>query len=109
MYNEKKDNKCKTKNNQTCQKIKLYGSLTNKDLKKPYLTRQVGEVELRSGDGEEVVWWQRGSWQNGQFHSHVWWIKIKRDTLEVSNLRPRPDHLGQVYSTRKIKLHNFWL
>ena len=32
----------KTKNNQNCQKIKLYGSLTNKELKKKHSSRPVG-------------------------------------------------------------------
>ena len=31
-----------TKITQNCQKIKLYGSLTAKDLKKPHLCRRVG-------------------------------------------------------------------
>ena len=48
----------KTKYNQNCQKIKLYGSPTTKDLKKPYSSRQVGEVEMESRSGEDMVWWQ---------------------------------------------------
>ena len=43
----------KTKNTQ---KIKLYGSLTTKDLKKPYPSRHVEEGETSSQDGEDVVW-----------------------------------------------------
>ena len=39
----------KTKNNQNCQKIKLYGSLTTKELKKKYSSRLVGGVETGSG------------------------------------------------------------
>ena len=35
----------KTNNNQNCRKIKLYGSLTTKDLKKPQSCRQEGGVE----------------------------------------------------------------
>ena len=39
----------KTKNTQNCQKIKLNGSLTMKDLKKLYSPRWVGGVERRAG------------------------------------------------------------
>ena len=37
----------KTNNTQNCQKIELYGSLTTKDLKKPYSPRQVGGAEMQ--------------------------------------------------------------
>ena len=45
----------KTKNNQNCQKIELYGSLTTKELKKKHSSRLVGGVERTCGkvDG----WW----------------------------------------------------
>ena len=36
----------KTKNNQNCQKIKLYGSLTTKELKKKHSPRLVERVEM---------------------------------------------------------------
>ena len=55
--------------------------------------------------GTESQWWQ---W-NGQSHIHVWWIKIRRDTLGASNPSPRPDHTAQGSSARKITTHNFWL
>ena len=45
----------KTKNNQNCQKIKLYGSLTTKELKKKYSPRPVGGAEMGS--------WGRNSWK----------------------------------------------
>ena len=38
----------KTKSNQNRQKIKLYGSLTTKELKKKHLSRPVGEAETGS-------------------------------------------------------------
>ena len=38
----------KTKNNQNCQKIKLYGSLTTKELKKKHSFRPVGGAEMGS-------------------------------------------------------------
>ena len=36
----------KTKNNQNCQKIKLYGTLTTKELKKKHLSRTVGGADM---------------------------------------------------------------
>ena len=38
----------KTKNNQNCSQIDLYGSLTTKDLKKKHLLRLVGGAETGS-------------------------------------------------------------
>ena len=37
----------KTNNTQNCQKIKLYGSLTTKDLKKPHSSRRVGGEKMQ--------------------------------------------------------------
>ena len=51
----------KTKTTQNCQKIKLYGRPTMKDLKKPYSFRQVEGMKTGSQGGEDVVWW----WQGG--------------------------------------------
>ena len=55
----------KTNNTQNCQKIKLYGSLTTEDLKKPHSSRQEGGAELRYGV-ERLQWWR-----NAVPHSHV--------------------------------------
>ena len=38
----------KTKNNQNCQKIELYGSPTSKELKKNHSPRRAGGVEMGS-------------------------------------------------------------
>ena len=43
----------KTKNNQNCQKIKLYGSLTTKELKK-HSSRLVGGVDTGNWGREDV-------------------------------------------------------
>ena len=43
----------KTKTNQNCQKIELYGSLTTKELKKEQSSRPVGGVETGSLGGED--------------------------------------------------------
>ena len=48
-HNHKKDNNnLKTKNNQNCQKIQLYGSLTTEEVKKEYSSRLVGGAETGS-------------------------------------------------------------
>ena len=55
--------KLKTKNNQNCQKIELYGSLTTKELKKKHSSRPVEVVEMSSQGGEDS---QQGSgWRTG--------------------------------------------
>ena len=51
----------KIKNNQNCQKIKLYGSLTTKELKKKHLSLPGGGVEVGSWSGEDT--WQGSSWR----------------------------------------------
>ena len=60
----------KTKKYQSCQKIKLYGSLTTKELKKQHSFRPVGGAETGSQSGEDS---QQGSgWQTGQSHICEW-------------------------------------
>ena len=43
--NKRTTTNLKTKNNQNCQKIELYGSLTTKEIKKKHLSRLVGGVK----------------------------------------------------------------
>ena len=67
----------KPKNNQNCQKIKLYGSPITKELKKKDLSRLVGKVEMGSQGGEDLqqgreLGWRGGTWQTRQFHIHLW-------------------------------------
>ena len=52
-----------TKNDENCQKIKLYGSLTTKELKKKHSSRPVGGEETSSQGREDI--WQGGSWRTG--------------------------------------------
>ena len=59
----------KTKNNQNCQKIKLYGSPTTKELKKKHSSRQVGGVGTGGQGGEDS--WQGSSWRTGVAK---WWL-----------------------------------
>ena len=44
----RKPSNLKRKNNKNCHKIKLYGSLTTKELKKKHSSRLVGGAEIRS-------------------------------------------------------------
>ena len=53
----------KTKINQNCQKIELYGSPTTKELKKKHSSRLVGGAETGS-KGEKDIWPRRG-WRTG--------------------------------------------
>ena len=45
----------KTKNNQTCQKIKLYGIPTTKELEKEHSSRLVGGAEMGSLGREDTL------------------------------------------------------
>ena len=62
MNNQKKDNnKFKNKkNNQSCQKIKLYASLTTKELKKKHSSRLIGGAERSSWgkDSQQGIGWK---------------------------------------------------
>ena len=55
----------KRKNTQNCQKFKLYGSPTTKDLKKPCSSRWVGEVKTGSQGRVVAVWHQRSGNDEG--------------------------------------------
>ena len=89
----------KTNITQKCQKIKLCGTPTTKDLKKSHSSGQVRGAEMQRG---AEMW-------NGWSHIYVWWIKIGRDILGARDPSPRPDHPAQGSSDRKISPHNFWL
>ena len=95
----------KTKNNQNCQKIKLYGSLTTKELKKNHSSRLVGGVEMDSCSGEDTR--QGGTWRTGQVrqlaipHLHV--DKPGGKTGEQDRLC----NLG--FQHRNRKPQNIWL
>ena len=53
----------KTKNNQNCQRFKLYRSLTTKELKKNHSSRLVGGTEICSQGAEDL--WQSDNWRTG--------------------------------------------
>ena len=60
----------KTKNNQNCQKIELYGSPTTKELKKKHSSSLVGGAETGSQDEEHTR--QDSSWSSRQSYLHMW-------------------------------------
>ena len=60
----------KPKYNQNCQKIKLYGSLATKELKKKHSFRLVGGAEMGTLGREDM--WQGGGWQTGWSHICMW-------------------------------------
>ena len=67
----------KTKINQNCQKIKLYGSLTTKELKKKHSPRLVGGEETGNHGREDaqqgsVPGRQGGGWWTRQPHISLW-------------------------------------
>ena len=101
----------KTTNMKNCQKVKLHGSLTTKYLKKPHSSRQVGGTEIRNRQkGKETQCGaERQKWhQNEPSYIHVWWIKIRRNTLEMSIPSPKPV-CSPGFQCQKINPHNFWL
>ena len=85
----------KTKNNQNCHKIELYGSPTTKELKKKHSLGLVGRMEMGSW-GREVVW-QGGSWRTGQSHIYVW-------INQEEQLGSETDHAAQGSSIGKWTL-----
>ena len=70
-------------NTQNCQKIKLYGSLATKDLKKSHSFGQLGEADSqrRAERRGDAVW--HGVAEQAVPHSIKIGIKIGRDTLGV--------------------------
>ena len=60
----------KSKNNQNCQEIELYGSPTTKEIKKKHSSSQVGGVETENLGREDT---QQGSdWQTRRSHICMW-------------------------------------
>ena len=70
----------------------------------------IGESgESGQRDEEMGVAWTGSLQQNRWSHIHMWWIKIRKDTLGASDPSPRPYCTAQGSRARKIKPHNFWL
>ena len=80
----------KTKNNQKCQKIKLHGSLTTKELKKKYSIKLVGGAETGSQGREDS--WKGGGWWTRWSHICV---QINWEEQLGSKTDPQPWVLSQ--------------
>ena len=90
----------KTKNNQTCQKIELYGSLTTKELKKKHLFRLVGEAERMHSKAAAGGPGGRG----GGWRLHIC-VQINQE----EKLGSETDHATQGSSMGKPKPQSLWL
>ena len=101
----------KTKNNQNWQKIKLYRSLTTKELKKKHSFRVVGGAETGS-HWEDTR--QGSCWQTWQLEDQTRQkLVVQADPHLHANKsrgtgkRDRPQNPG--FQCREIKPQNFWL
>ena len=93
----KKTTDLKTKNNKKCQKIELYGSLTNKELKKKHSFTLVGGVGMGSQVREDV--WKGGGWWTRQSH-------ICMQINQEEQLGSETDHVTHGSSVGEIKPQN---
>ena len=84
----------KTNISQKSQKIDLCGGLTTKDLKTLHSSRWVGGTEIQRHT-------QRCRDTEGQSHTHVCWIKTRRNTSGVRYPNLRADHPAQGSSVIK--------
>ena len=83
--NKRRTTNLKTKNNQTCQKIKLYGSPTTKELKRKHSSRLVGGAETGGWGGEDSHQGSRRSWWAR------WWLaKLAVPHCEQINQEKQP-------------------
>ena len=84
----------KTNNNQNCHKIKLYGSLTTKELKKKHSSRLVGRAEMGSWGREDS---RHGSgWRTGV--GGGWWRGWSHICMQINRkeqLGSKTDHATQ--------------
>ena len=94
---KKRTTNLKMKNNQNCQKIELYGSLTTKELKKKHSSRLVGGVETGSQGGEDMR-------QGSGWRTHIC-VPINWDETTTD-----PDRLHNPgFQDGKRKPPNLWL
>ena len=98
----------KTKNNQNCQKIELYGSPTSKELKKKHSSRLVGEAETGSQRGEDA--WPGKAVAGGLGKARRWLADQEAPHLHADKLggttgeQDRPHNPG--FQFREIKPQN---
>ena len=83
----------KTKYNQNCQKIKLHGSPTTKELNKKHSSRLVRWAEIGSQGGENV---QQGpqSWWTQQSHICAW-ISQEEQLMSETNHESQGSNTGK--------------
>ena len=85
----------KTKTTQNCQKIKLYGSPTTKELKKKHSFRPVGGAEMGNQGGKDS--WQSSGWRTR-------WSHICVQINQEKQLGNKTDCITQGSSKGKISL-----
>ena len=87
----------KTKKNQNCQKIELYGSLTTKALKKKHSFRLIGGAEMGSQGKEDK---QQGS---GGWWSHIHVLITRRNNWGVrQTTQPRVPAWGKKKASKPL-------
>ena len=90
--NKRTTTNLKTKNNQNCQKVKLPGNVTTKELKKKHSSRPIGGAEMGSQG--------RGYMQQGE----GWRIRRSHISVQIyqeEQLRREKDHATQGFSAEK--------
>ena len=92
----------KTTTTQIHQKIKLYGSLTTRELKKPHSSRRLGEVEMQRHAGGATEVGRRGDMGWAVPHPHVVG-KDREGNLRIEGTQPhtRPPSSGFQYQKDK--------
>ena len=94
----------KTKNYQNCQKIKLHGSLTTKELKKKHSFRPVGRAET----GSQV---ERMCGKVEDQGRQGWWLAVPHSC--VDKLKGTTGERDRLYNSGfqrgEIKPRNLWL
>ena len=90
-----------TKNNQNCQKIKLYGSLTTKELKKKHSFRLVGGAGWGPG-GQGAGWWTR------QSHTFTLCPCKPRGTTEEWDRLYSPEFQWEEIKPQNLSCKNLW-
>ena len=81
----KRTTNLKIKGNQNCQKIKLYGSPTTKELKKKHSFRLVGGVEMGSQGGKEAQ--QGRDWQGSETDHSTQGSSVGKESLKISGYK----------------------
>ena len=99
----------KTKINQNCQKIELYGSPTTKELKKKHSSRLVGGAETGS-KGEKDIWPRRG-WRTGweRWQLADWVVPHLHEDKPGGTTGEWDRQHNPGFQHGKIKPQNLWL